>query len=113
MEDWDPNFQVVRAQLEVIFDEERNAYVACITDGIDFFGLPDNVEYIETEIHFFEHRALELMEMDFSMPVPRISVERVKANEVVIMATLMMSQMSIAICPTTIHFVEVSLHLPV
>ena len=67
----------------------------------------------ETEMDFSEHRTLERMEMDFSMPVPRISVERVKATEVVIMATLMMSQMSIAICPTPIHFVEVSLHVQV
>jgi hypothetical protein len=51
--------------------------------------------------------------MDFSMAVPRISVERVKATEVVIMATLMMSQRSIAISPTTRHFVEVSLHVQV
>jgi len=34
---WDPNFQVVRAQSEVIFDQERNAYVSCTTDGIDIF----------------------------------------------------------------------------
>jgi len=59
-----------------------------------------------------EHRTLEQMEMDFSMPVPRISVERVKATAVVIMATLMMSQMCIAICPMTI-LVEGSLHVQV
>ena len=47
---WDPNFQVVRAQSEVIFDEERNASVSCTTDGIDIFGLPENAEYIE-ELH--------------------------------------------------------------
>jgi len=41
---WDPNIQVVRAQSEVIFDEERNAYVSCTTDGIDIFGLPENAE---------------------------------------------------------------------
>jgi hypothetical protein len=52
------------------------------------------------------------MEMDFSMPVPRISVERVKATEVVITATLKMSQMCIAICPMTI-LIEVSLHVQV
>jgi hypothetical protein len=46
---------------------------------------------LETEMDFSEHRTLERMEMDFSMPVPRISVERVKATQVVIMATLMMS----------------------
>jgi hypothetical protein len=68
---------------------------------------------VETEIDFSERRTLERMEMDFSMPVSRISVKWVKATEVVIMATLMMSQMSIAISPTTIHFVEVSLHVQV
>jgi hypothetical protein len=58
----------------------------------------------QTEMDFSEHRILQLkrVEMDFSMAVPRISVEQVKATEVVIMATLMMSQMSIAICPVTI-----------
>jgi hypothetical protein len=40
--------------------------------------------------------------MDFSMAIPRISVELLKTTEVVIMATLMMTQMSIAICPVTI-----------
>jgi hypothetical protein len=64
------------------------------------------------EMDFSEHRTLERMEMDFSMPVPRISVERVKATEVVIMATLMMSQMSIGICLMTI-LIEVSLHVQV
>jgi len=70
---------------------------------------------LEMEVDFSEHRTLQLewVEMDFSMAIPRISVERVKATEVVITATLMMSQMSIAICPTTIHFVEVSLHVQV
>jgi len=41
---WDPNFQVVRVQSEVILDEEQNAYVSCTTDGIDIFGLPENAE---------------------------------------------------------------------
>jgi len=65
---------------------------------------------LETEMNFSDHRTLQLewVEMDFSMAVPRISVERMKATEVVITATVMMSQMSIAICPMTI-LVEVSL----
>jgi hypothetical protein len=38
------------------------------------------------EMDFSEHRTLQLerVEMDFSMPVPRISVERVQATAVVI-----------------------------
>jgi len=64
------------------------------------------------EMDFSEHRTLERIEMDFSMAVPRISVERVEATAVVIMATLMMSHMCIAICPMTI-LVEVSLHVQV
>jgi hypothetical protein len=64
------------------------------------------------EMDFCKHRTLERMEMDFSMAVPRISLERVKATEVVIMATLMMSQMCVAICPMTI-LIGVSLHLQV
>jgi hypothetical protein len=69
---------------------------------------------LETEMDFSEHRTLQLewVEMDFSMTVPRISVERVKATAVVITATLMMSQMSIGICPMTI-LIEVSLHVQV
>jgi hypothetical protein len=46
---------------------------------------------LETELDFFEHRALQLewVKTNFSMAVPRISVERVKATAVVIMAVLM------------------------
>jgi hypothetical protein len=46
----DSNFHVVRAQSEVIFADERNAYVSCTTDSIDIFGMPDNAEYI-AEVH--------------------------------------------------------------
>jgi len=55
------------------------------------------------EMDFSEHRTLQLewVEMDFSMAIPRISVDRVKAPEV-ITATVIMSQMSIGICPMTI-----------
>jgi len=53
-----------------------------------------------------------IREMDSSMAVPRISVERVKATAGVITATLMMSQICIAICPMTI-LVELSLHVQV
>jgi len=69
---------------------------------------------LETEMDFSEHGTLllEWVEMDFSTAVPRISVERVKVTEVVITATLMMSKMSIAICPTT-TLVKVSLHVQV
>ena len=68
---------------------------------------------LEIEMDFSEHRTLQLewVEMDFSMAVPKISVERVKAPEV-ITATLMKSQMSIAICPMTI-LIEVFLHVQV
>jgi hypothetical protein len=64
------------------------------------------------EMDFSEHRSLELMEMDFSMAVPRVSVERLKATAVVITATLMISQMFIGICTMTI-LIEVSLHVQV
>jgi hypothetical protein len=64
------------------------------------------------EMDFSEHRTLQLewVEMGFSMAVPRISAERVKATAVVITATLMMSQMFNGICPMTI-LIEVSLHV--
>ena len=69
---------------------------------------------LETGMDFCEHRTLQLewVEMDFSMAVPRISVERVKATAVVITATLMMSQMFNGICPMTI-LIEVSLQVQV
>jgi hypothetical protein len=51
------------------------------------------------------------MEIDFSMAFPRNLADRVNATKVVIMVTLMMSQMSIAICQTTLPFVEASLPL--
>ena len=41
---------MVRAESEVIFNDERNAYVSCTTDGIDIFGLPEDAEYME-ELH--------------------------------------------------------------
>ena len=44
---WDSNFQVFQAQTEVIFDEERNAYISCTTDRIDILGLREYAEYIE------------------------------------------------------------------
>jgi hypothetical protein len=126
---WDPNFRVIRAQLEDIFDEKRNAYVSCTTDGIDIFGLPEDAEYIEV-LHTADgllrvqdtrdgdgllraqNTAIGTGGDDFSTAVPRLSVERVNATEVVIPATLMMLQMSIAFCPKT-TLVEVSLHVHV
>jgi hypothetical protein len=78
---------------------------------LDCQKMQDTLKNFILEMNFSEHITFERMEMDFSMPVPRISVEWVKATTVVIMATLMGSQMSIAIWPTTIHFVEVSLHV--
>jgi hypothetical protein len=47
---WDTSFQVVRAQSEVISDEERNAFVSSTTDGVDSLGLPEDTEYIP-ELH--------------------------------------------------------------
>jgi len=66
----------------------------------------------ETEMDFSEHKSLRLecMELDFSMAVPGTSVQPVKATEVVITATLQLSQMSIARWPTTI-LLEGSLHV--
>jgi hypothetical protein len=46
---WDPEFQRVKAQSEVVFDEERNAHMSCQhgSNEIDIFGLPDDEEYDE------------------------------------------------------------------
>jgi len=46
---WDPEFQRVKTQSEVIFDEERNAHMSCQhgSNGIDMFGLPEDDEYVE------------------------------------------------------------------
>jgi len=48
---------------------------------------------LETEMDISEHRTpqLEWVEMDFSTAIPRTLVEQVKATEVAITATLMMS----------------------
>jgi len=46
---WDPEFQRVKTQSEVVFDEERNAHMSCQhgSKEIDMFGLPENEEYVE------------------------------------------------------------------
>jgi hypothetical protein len=45
---WDPAFQVVRSQSNVIFDEERNTHASCLPgDHTDIFELPEETEYIE------------------------------------------------------------------
>jgi len=50
---WDPEFQRVKTQSEVVFDEERNAHMSCQHESneIDMFGLPEDEEYVkETDI---------------------------------------------------------------
>jgi len=48
---WDPEFQKVKAQWEVIFNKERNAYMSCLHQSnqinTDMFGLSKDEEYIE------------------------------------------------------------------
>jgi len=46
---WDPEFQKVKAQSEVVFDEERNAHMSCQhgSNEIDIFGLPEDEEYVK------------------------------------------------------------------
>jgi len=46
---WDPEFQRVKAQSEVVFDEERNAHMSSQHESneIDLFELPENEEYVE------------------------------------------------------------------
>jgi len=46
---WDLKFQRVKAQSEVIFDEERNAHMFCQhgCNEINIFGLPKDKEYVE------------------------------------------------------------------
>lgn len=48
---WDPEFQMVKAQTEVILDKERNAHMLCQHESkeinTDMFGLPEDEEYIE------------------------------------------------------------------
>jgi len=46
---WDPEFQRVKAQSKVVFDEERNAHMSCQheTNEIDMFELPEDEEYVE------------------------------------------------------------------
>jgi hypothetical protein len=48
---WGPEFHKVKAQSEVVFDEERNAHTSCQHESneidADMFGLPKDKEYIE------------------------------------------------------------------
>jgi len=46
---WDPEFQRVKAQSEVVFDEERNAHMSCQheSNNIDMFDIPEDEEYVE------------------------------------------------------------------
>jgi len=48
---WDPEFQKVKTQSEVVFDAERNAHMSCKHESNEIdnnmFGLPRDKEYIE------------------------------------------------------------------
>jgi len=46
---WHPEFQKVKAQSEVVFDEERNSHMSCQpgSNEIDMFGLPEDEEYVD------------------------------------------------------------------
>ena len=46
---WDPEFQKVKAQWEVVFDEERNAHMSCQhgSNEIDIVGLSEDEENVE------------------------------------------------------------------
>jgi hypothetical protein len=46
---WDPKFQRVKAQSEVVFDQERNAHMSCQHESneIDIFELPEDEEYVK------------------------------------------------------------------
>jgi hypothetical protein len=46
---WDPEFQKVKAQSEVVFDEERNAHMSCQhgSNEVDIFGLPEDEKYVD------------------------------------------------------------------
>jgi len=46
---WNPEYQRVKAQSEVVFDDERNAHMWCQhgSNEIDIFGLPEDAEYVK------------------------------------------------------------------
>jgi len=46
---WDPKFQKVKAQSEVVFDEQRNTQMLCHhgCNEIAIFGLPEDEKYVE------------------------------------------------------------------
>jgi len=46
---WDAEFQKVKAQSEVVIDEERNTHMSCQhgSNEIDIFGLPEAEEYVD------------------------------------------------------------------
>ena len=47
---WDPHFNKVKAQSEVVCDEERNAYMLCQYENTDIysFGFPEDEEYADS-----------------------------------------------------------------
>jgi hypothetical protein len=46
---WDPKCKNVKAEAEVVFDEERYAHMLCQNgpNDIDIFVLPDDEKYVE------------------------------------------------------------------
>jgi hypothetical protein len=48
---WDPEFQKVKAQSEVVFDEERHAHMSCLHECKEsdtyMFGLPEDKQNIQ------------------------------------------------------------------
>jgi hypothetical protein len=46
---WDPEFQRVKAQSEVVFDQERNAHMSCQHESneIHIFELPEDEGYVK------------------------------------------------------------------
>jgi hypothetical protein len=126
---WDPHFHVVQAQLEGIFDKSgmhtfhapqmELIFLDCqkMYSKLRNFILQMNFaacKTLEVEMDISEHRTRQLkwVEIGFSIPIARIAVEQAMATGVVMMARLMMTEMSIGICLMTIP-IEVSLHVKV
>ena len=79
---------------------------------LDCHTVQNTLKNFILQMDFSELKTLQVewVEMDFSNAVPRISVEQVKAPEVIMATLMMMSQMSIGICTMTI-LIKVSLHV--
>jgi len=96
---WDPNLWFEHSQKSSLMNSGMHTFHAPEKELIflDKHKMQNTLRNFIPEMDFSNHRTLQLdrVEIDFSRAVPMISVQ----------------QVSIAICPTTIHSFKLSLHV--